>query len=258
MLIRKPTSRLGYNGINELKQHPWLISYNWNELQERKTNSPFIPKNGDNFDKRYCESGDKIGNETIERYQKYFKCTEYTGIFRNYTFYNIDILSMKKTISVKSTIDSAVMTRRDSVSGKKFLNTNKKKIINNSEINNISSLKLAAYSPLKVYEQIDKERTPLATRRVLKENKSLIVNKSLIKLYSNTPNKITIDNNKQKDKLPKIDMKKLNINNMTKSTSVSNIKKSSRYSTISIESSSDLRSINFKKEVISLNKKKPK
>ena len=89
MLQRKPANRLGYNGICEIKDHPWLKYYPWRDLYEKKLEAPFMPKNLDNYDKKYCEGPDKIGNETLERYQNYYKNEALNEIFINYSFENL-------------------------------------------------------------------------------------------------------------------------------------------------------------------------
>jgi len=87
-LQRKPANRLGLRGITELKEHSWLKYYPWGELLEKKKlEAPFIPKIGDNFDKKYCESADKYGQETKERYESYMKNENFKNVFINYTFY---------------------------------------------------------------------------------------------------------------------------------------------------------------------------
>ncbi len=91
MLQRKPVNRLGFNGFSEIKDHLWFKNFPWQDLYNKKLLSPYIPKNSDNFDKRYCESSDKIGNETYERYQLYYKNPSFGDIFRNYTHANIII-----------------------------------------------------------------------------------------------------------------------------------------------------------------------
>lgn len=77
---------MGFNGINELKEHSWFNKFPWNDLFEKKLEAHFIPKPGDNFDKKYCEAHDKIGNETYERYQSYYKYDNFLEIFKNYTY----------------------------------------------------------------------------------------------------------------------------------------------------------------------------
>ena len=40
---RKPCNRLGYIGINQLKEHPWLKYFNWKDLYVEKMKAPYIP-----------------------------------------------------------------------------------------------------------------------------------------------------------------------------------------------------------------------
>ncbi|OMJ69707.1 hypothetical protein SteCoe_32495 [Stentor coeruleus] len=50
LLKRKPNTRLGANGINELKSHPWLNEISEKMLQNFELKAPFIPSDNDNFD----------------------------------------------------------------------------------------------------------------------------------------------------------------------------------------------------------------
>ena len=86
LLYRKPHKRLGCNGINEIKEHSWFKNINWDELLNKKMKSPFVPKDGDNLDKRYCESVEHIDTQTKERYQYYKSKSKFKTLFLNYTF----------------------------------------------------------------------------------------------------------------------------------------------------------------------------
>ena len=89
LLQRKPKKRLGYNGVNEIKEHPWMKDIDWDLLYNKKIEAPFIPPiDKENFDKKYCEGEDKIGETTIERYELYFNSELYEGVFKNYTYIN--------------------------------------------------------------------------------------------------------------------------------------------------------------------------
>jgi hypothetical protein len=91
LLQRKPVNRLGLKGAAEVKDHPWIKNYSWKELAEKKLESPFIPRIGDNFDKKYCESADKIGMETKDRYDNYLRSENFQNVFKNFT-YNTTII----------------------------------------------------------------------------------------------------------------------------------------------------------------------
>lgn len=57
-------------------------------MLNKRLTAPFLPKNGDNFDKKYCEGVDNIGNSTYDRYQSYYKSDSFGAIFKHYTFAN--------------------------------------------------------------------------------------------------------------------------------------------------------------------------
>ena len=52
MIQRKPINRLGLKGPAEVKNHPWLADFPWEELNQRKIKAPFIPPKEDNFDQK--------------------------------------------------------------------------------------------------------------------------------------------------------------------------------------------------------------
>ena len=87
LLMRKPEQRLGFRGINELKEHPWLKYYPWLLIKDKSLPSPFIPENKDNFDKRYCENIEHIGEETKNRYEEILLDNNYGNYFKNF-YYN--------------------------------------------------------------------------------------------------------------------------------------------------------------------------
>ena len=94
LLQRKPRKRLGYNGVDEIKQHPWMKDIDWELLFQKKLEAPFIPPmNKENFDKKYCEGEDNVGETTIERYELYYNSELYEGVFKNYTYLNKNYLN---------------------------------------------------------------------------------------------------------------------------------------------------------------------
>lgn len=43
MLVRDPTKRLGYNGGDELKKHPFFAEYDWEALEAKAVRPPWVP-----------------------------------------------------------------------------------------------------------------------------------------------------------------------------------------------------------------------
>lgn len=62
LLQRKPLNRLGLNGPEDVKNHPWLRDFEWDDLLYHKMEAPFIPPNEDNFDATYTNSEWKDNN----------------------------------------------------------------------------------------------------------------------------------------------------------------------------------------------------
>ena len=43
MLQRKPNNRLGKEGAIEVKQHPWLKNFPWDQLLRKDILAPYLP-----------------------------------------------------------------------------------------------------------------------------------------------------------------------------------------------------------------------
>ena len=101
LLQRKQDKRLGYHGIKEIKEHKWFKEFSWNKIYKKEVISPYIPKIGLNFDKKFCEAPDNIGEETKEKYNKIKNSDEYKILFENYTFCNFNSFFIKKKQKLK-------------------------------------------------------------------------------------------------------------------------------------------------------------
>jgi hypothetical protein len=88
-LKRKENKRLGFlGGCKELMNHNWFNNFDWDALFKKEMNSPFIPKSGGNYDKKYCEGIEKFSPQTIERYQAYMLKDNFLTVFEGYTFFD--------------------------------------------------------------------------------------------------------------------------------------------------------------------------
>ncbi len=103
-------------GAAEVKEHPWLKYYPWKELYEKTLEAPFIPKLGDNFDKKYCEGPDKIGDTTKERYEKYVREENFQVAFKNFTVFN----NIEETINNSNNYNNNTNSNSKNQSAKKL------------------------------------------------------------------------------------------------------------------------------------------
>ena len=97
LLERKENKRLGYKeGTKELMKHHWLKYYPWDELKSKTLLAPFVPDPKDNYDKNYCESIDKISEETKSRYEEIYCSANYRKIFVDFYFNEDEIIQQRK------------------------------------------------------------------------------------------------------------------------------------------------------------------
>ena len=206
LLVRKPEKRLGYNGINELKNHPWMKEIDWEKLKMKKIEPSFIPNKNDNYDKNYCEEEDDIGEETIERYQIYAQSELYPDVFKNYTFCNLSYISnyhikrLKKfkenNVKIKDIVEQNVNNLLKEQ--KDFLKINKVNNNNNIDMNNknensYNKIKSKSVEDIKQYNinDINKSNEISPSNKEVKDN--------TIKNESNKKNDNKIINKKSKN-----------------------------------------------------------
>ena len=89
LIQRKPSSRLGFKGINQIKQHKWFNHFSWKDLYNMRIESPYIPSYEDNFDSNYCEREDNISQQEQELLNKIKSSEQYKTIFKNFLFFNM-------------------------------------------------------------------------------------------------------------------------------------------------------------------------
>ena len=220
-------------------------------------------KNGDNFDKKYCEGADKIGNDTYERYQSYVKNDNFKDVFRNYTFSNVDskenehsgksptISNHHRTPSKNISASVSNISINQSSSNYNLLNKAKIKISDSLILSKGLTKSTASLTPDKAAKQ------PLRVKHnsisgnqfnhfnAQQQNNQLNRYQSMIP-SSNTPYKFK--NEKMTDRLPFIDTKmsksisktkltnSISSSRLTNSSSTNSIQRNYKFSTISANS----------------------
>ena len=95
LLQRKRKKRLGNNGINEFKSHPWLRDVEWDKIENFEFDSPFKIDSENNFDESYVEKQD---DDSIYEGKKeiYINALNESLCFKNFYFNFEDKMNNKK------------------------------------------------------------------------------------------------------------------------------------------------------------------
>ena len=213
LLKRKPTKRLGYHGVKEIKNHDWLKDINWNLLKKKEIIAPFIPNpNKENFDKSYCERIEDIGETTIERYQEYIESELFLEVFEGYTFVNIDYLKSKNNNS-----NEKIKKKNRENEKTLLIESSSSRIKKNNSIFLSGQKKLLSISQENILNGSNKQRG--LKNNFNKRNQKININ---IKQIHKTPKKQTIDIENKKEVLKRMS---INDNIKTNKNYISNIHK---------------------------------
>ena len=99
LLITDYKTRIGFNNIDELKNHLWFKGFNWKKLKKKKMKSPLIYMKKKPFTFE-CHKF-KISNLKRNKFINLLKKIKYKFLFKNYDFVNKDIIN-KFLISINS------------------------------------------------------------------------------------------------------------------------------------------------------------
>ena len=183
LLIRNPEERLGFGGVQDLKQHLWLKYYPWNLMYNKALPPPFIPSDKGNYDEKYCKGVDYIGEETKLRYEEIFLEENYDSCFKEF-YYNID--------EDKKRIDEIIFMSNNKNATKES-NANKNMSRRNIKINIDNNLENKIYSP-----KSKNKNMKLKERRIKNnENKKsnfILINFNINNITNNNIEKKKINN----------------------------------------------------------------
>jgi hypothetical protein len=208
LITRKPELRLGHQGIEQIKEHPWFDDFNWSELYYKSMIAPFIPENTDNFDKKYSEAPDKPEEETLERYNEYMNEERYSQIFKNYTYYKDnpngeELDQYGKDVNIWNSINANHVVHHNSnsiFSNKSNLtktlnnNNNNSGTTNNNNSNHFKTKSINLQSNKPDYLNFDYFINN-NNNKILHSNKSNLQSATLINNYTNCDSNSNINNN---------------------------------------------------------------
>ena len=91
LIISDPKKRIGFNDINELKNHSWFKGFDWNKLEKKQIASPFNLIENE-FDQSLCIKVDIISDEYLIRYKSNSKKILYKLLIKRFDYVNTIIL----------------------------------------------------------------------------------------------------------------------------------------------------------------------
>lgn len=152
LIQRKARQRLGYYGARSITEHAWFKYYPWQELYEGKLEAPFIPRNHDNIDHKYCNAMERQGIDTQERYFRILQSPNYQIAFNHYEYFSIDNAAnsssnMKDAFinpheEIKKSNHDNRISNCNNNNKANYNNKTKRPIINCSSTNQINHIKL--------------------------------------------------------------------------------------------------------------------
>ena len=195
LIQRNPKKRLGKDSIKQVINHPWLNGFEWDKMKQKTMKAYYIPKVGDNFDKKYCSQNIVISTETNERYKlivnepnysiifKKFDCQKIPDEFRVPKFLSkLPESAINNNLNLSSNNSTASITRNNKLNinnnNNNNNNDNLNKNISNNNLNNYNIKNLIA----------DNKRTLLGKNR----NKSM---EDILVKQNKDKNKITRNEN---------------------------------------------------------------
>ena len=173
LIIRKPNRRLGYNGILEIKQHPWLKYFNWKDLYLQKINPPYSPDFYEKMNDSYYYPTHKKGLKTIERYMKIKKSHKYLYEFKLYEYYD-----RRKDKNIKTLIEEEnILNKKENNNTKNNAIMNINSIFNNNK--NIKSRNIGNDLKKKSYLSVD-DLNKMILKNTKKNNPKKYINPHMI------------------------------------------------------------------------------
>ena len=103
LLKKNQSERLGYNSIEEIKNHPWFEGIDWDVIEEKAVDSqymPFKPFVGDNFDSDFVNRKDTMN---LEHYDEFLKRINNSELFKNFYFnyFSLNLISKSKSEPIR-------------------------------------------------------------------------------------------------------------------------------------------------------------
>ena len=151
-LISDPETRLGVNGADEIKRHPFFKGIDWNHIKETLT-PPFVPELKNNYDTKYFDEFEEDepfypinnDNQKGKKYQKKDMCfVDFTYNRENDKNYRNNMVTALEVFdslqeNIKKIKEGQFDSNNNSISTNNTNNTNNKNLRNSGNKNSLKS-----------------------------------------------------------------------------------------------------------------------
>ena len=84
--MRQPSKRLGINGVEEVKAHPWFKNFDWEALRRKEIKATYIPDiKKDNYDNNHVKR-EWNDTEEVNEHQSMLRRPSKKEVFNSYYF----------------------------------------------------------------------------------------------------------------------------------------------------------------------------
>lgn len=82
---RNPNKRLGCNGFDELKEHPWLADVDWRLIKQKCFKPPFVPVTiEENYEDYKGQISEDTIDDNVEETRMMLRDNEVQALFQGY------------------------------------------------------------------------------------------------------------------------------------------------------------------------------
>ena len=202
-MVNDSDKRLGKNGVDEIKAHPFFKKIDWNNI--RNTKAPFIPDIKNDYDTKYFDKFDYIEDfyPPIKKFKKR-KDAEFLGYtYREENGSSNDIYDDEDEINK---IYQDILEKYQ-INNNNNDQRNKNEIKNNNFYNNLMvSLPLPNQK-----KEINNKKNKVSIGDINYQNQNMLLNKNKNLVYVKNQNKLNYSQKNKKENSPRL-YNKININ----------------------------------------------
>ena len=211
-LIRDPETRLGANGAEEIKRHPFFKDIDWNHIKETLT-PPFVPELKNNYDTKYFDEFEEDepfypinDNQKGKKYQKKDMC------FVDFTYNRENDKNYRNNMVTALEVFDSLQENIKKLKEGQFDSNNNSSSTNNTNTKNVRSS--GSKNSLKSNGNSNNSNSGNKNSFIINDNFNTKIKNNKININNNNSNIYSFENSKSNSKTKKKTIE--NNNNLSK------------------------------------------